>query len=92
MEMGFRVRYHARRPDGTDGAMFVEDDNGTLYLFSGGQLQARLNALTGWRRLHLYLARARYAWYSVESDDRHPLEALAPLALRFGGEMGTAPA
>ena len=85
MEMGFRVWYHARRLDGSDGAMFVEDGNGTLYLFSGGQLQARLNSLTGWQRVNAYLARARYAWYSVDSDDRHPFEALGALALRFNG-------
>ena len=85
MEMDFRVRYHARPLDGSDSAMFVEDGNGTLYLFSGGKLQARLNSLTGSGRIETYLARARYAWYSVDSDDRHPFEALGALALRFNG-------
>lgn len=89
MEMGFRIRYHARQLDGADGAMFVEDGNGALYLFSGGHLQARLGTPTSLGQIETYLSRARYAWFSVDSDDRHPLEALSALALRFNGDAGT---
>ncbi len=79
MDTTFRVRYLARQADSNASALFVEDGDGALYLFSGGNLQLRFDPSNGWQRVRAYFARARYTWQPVESDDRHPLEALRTL-------------
>ncbi len=79
MDTTFRVRYLARQADSNASALFVEDGDGALYLFSGGNLQLRFDPSNGWQRVRAYFARARYCLQPVESDDRHPLEALRAL-------------
>ncbi len=79
MDATFRVRYQARQADGRSNALFVEDGDGALYLFSGGKLQLRFDPMNGWHRLRTYFAHAQYSWRAVEGDDRHPLEALRTL-------------
>jgi hypothetical protein len=85
MSRDFRIRYRAHHTDGSGGALVVEDPQGLLYLFSGGQLQLRLDPSTGWQRVNTYLLRAHYTWQRVEDDELHPLETLPALERPPGG-------
>ncbi len=58
MDTTFRVRYLARQADSNASALFVEDGDGALYLFSGGNLQLRFDPSNGWQRVRAYFARA----------------------------------
>lgn len=82
MDAVYRVRFHVHRVDGASSALVLEGPDGALYLFADGALQARLRSLATWQRVSASLARARYAWESVECDALHSLGELPALAAR----------
>jgi hypothetical protein len=76
MDTVYRVRYRASLPDPPGRALFVEDQEGMLYLFSAGTLQLRLNPLTWWPRISTMLQGTQYHVAPVESDRLFSLETL----------------
>jgi hypothetical protein len=76
MDTVFRVRYRASLPDPPRRALFVEDQEGMLYLFSNGTLQMRVNPLTWWPRISAMLQGTPYHFAPVESDRLFSLETL----------------
>jgi hypothetical protein len=79
MDITFRIRYRALDTDGDCPALVVEDADGLLYLFSGGQLQMWFHPRVGWPRLRTALARTGYQWESCDNDVFYTLTALTGL-------------